>query len=103
MPGNHVAVNNRRPLGRHGRTDVICEAASLLMEQFDLDVAQAVAQLVKVSKQQNDSIEAAARLCVVADLGGQRQPGAPEPARDQPHHPRMGAQWIGYGVRPAIA
>jgi hypothetical protein len=73
------------------------------MEQFELDAAQAVAQLVKVSKQQNDSMEAAARLCVSAGLRGDRQPGAPEPARYQPDHRWMHAQRVGYRVGAAVA
>ena len=59
------------------------------MARFDLDAGQAVAQLVKVSKRQNDSIEAAARMCVDAELRGQRDPRALEPVGDQPDHRRM--------------
>jgi hypothetical protein len=44
---------------------------------------------VKVSKRQNDSIEAAARMCVDAESRGQRYPGALESVGDQPHHRRM--------------
>jgi hypothetical protein len=69
----------------------------------ELDTAQPVVQLVKVSKQQNDSIEAAARLCVSAELRGDRQPGAPEPACYQPDHRWMRAQRGGYGVGTAVA
>ena len=67
----------------------------------ELDTAQPVVQLVKVSKQQNDSIEAAVRAA--ADLRDDRQPGAPEPACYQPGHRRMRAQRIGYGVGTAVA
>ena len=73
------------------------------MRTDELDTAQPVVQLVKVSKQQNDSIEAAARLCVSAGLRGDRQPGAPEPARYQPDHRRMRAQRVGYSVGTAVA
>jgi hypothetical protein len=52
---------------RYGRSDVIHDATSLLMERFALDAGQAVAQLVKVSKRHNDSIESAARMFVDAD------------------------------------
>ena len=74
---------------RYGRADVIHDATSLLMDRFHLDAGQAVAQLVKVSKRQNDSIEAAARFCISATLGGQRYPRTPEPVGDQPDHRRM--------------
>ena len=72
------------------------------MRTDELDTAQPVVQLVKVSQQQNDSIEAAARLCVSAELRGDRQPGAPEPACYQPGHRRMRAQRIGYSIGPAV-
>jgi hypothetical protein len=42
------------------------------MERFGLDAGQAVAQLVKVSKRHSESIEAAARMCVDAQLRGDR-------------------------------
>ena len=74
---------------RYGRADVIHDATSLLMARFDLDAGQAVAQLVLVSKRQNDSIEAAARMCVDAELRGQRYPRALEPVGNQPDHRRM--------------
>ena len=74
---------------RYRRADVIHDATSLLMDHFDLDAGQAVAQLVKVSKRENDSIEAAARLCVDAELRGQRYPRTLEPVGDQPNHRRM--------------
>ncbi len=73
----------------YGRADVIHDATSLLMNEFDLDAGQAVAQLVKVSKRHSESIEGAARMCVAAGLRGDRYPGAPEPVGDQPHHGRM--------------
>lgn len=66
-------------------------ATSLFMEHFDLDAGQAVAQLVKVSKRQSDSIETAARMCVAANLSGDRYPGPLEPVGDQPRHRRMAA------------
>ena len=59
------------------------------MEHFDLDAGQAVAQLVKVSKRENDSIEAAARMCVDAELHGKRYPRALEPVGDKPDRRRM--------------
>jgi ANTAR domain len=68
---------------------VIHDATALLMDRFDLDAGQAVAQLVRVSKRQNDSIEAAARMCVDAELCGQPYPRAPEPVGDEPNHRRM--------------
>ena len=74
---------------RYGRADVIHDATSLLMDRFDLDAGQAVAQLVKVSKRENDSIEAAARMCVDAELRGQRYPRALESVGDQANHRRM--------------
>ncbi|OBA84886.1 hypothetical protein A5662_04670 [Mycobacteriaceae bacterium 1482268.1] len=55
---------------RYGRTEVIHDATSLLMDEFDLDAGQAVAQLVKVAKRHCESIEAAARMCVAASLRG---------------------------------
>ncbi len=91
MSQNCIAVKHRRPARRYGRADVIYDATSLLMQQFNLDAAQAVAKLVKVSKRQNDSIEAAARMCVAANLGGDRLPGALEPVRNQPDHRRVAA------------
>jgi ANTAR domain len=98
-----VAGPYRRTLRRYGRADAIYDATSLLMEQFGLDAGQAVARLVRVSKQQNDSIEAAARMCLAADLRRQRQAGAPEAVGDQPHHRRMRAEWIGHRVGAAVA
>jgi hypothetical protein len=73
------------------------------MELFDLDVAQAVAQLVKVSKQQNDSMEAAAHWCVTASLGADRRPGAPEPAGDKANQRRVSTEWVSHGIRAAVA
>jgi hypothetical protein len=61
------------------------------MARFDLDAGQAVAELVKVSKRHSDSIEAAARMCVDAELRGQRYPGALEPIGSQHHHRKMAA------------
>lgn len=49
---------------RAARTDAINEAKNLLMSRFSIDVAQAFALLVKLAKQQNDSIEAVARELV---------------------------------------
>ena len=91
MPQHCIAAKARRSARRYGRADVIYDATSLLMAQFDLDAAQAVAQLVKVSKRQNDSIEAAARLCVAAGLRGNRYPRALEAVGDQPRHSRVAA------------
>ena len=72
MSQNCITASRRRPHRRYGRSDVIHDATSLLMARFDLDAGQAVAQLVKVSKRNSDSIEAAARLCVDAELRGGR-------------------------------
>ena len=91
MSQNCIAEIRRRSAHRYGRADVIYDATSLLMDRFDLDAGQAVAQLVKVSKRHSDSIEAAARMCVDAELRGQRYPGALEPAGDQAHHRRVAA------------
>jgi hypothetical protein len=74
---------------RYGRADVIHDATSLLMARFDIDAGQAVAQLVLVSKRENDSIEAAARMCVDAELSGQRYSRAFAPVGNQPDHRRM--------------
>ena len=89
MSQNCIAAKRRRPVRRYGRADVIHDATSLLMERFDLDAGQAVARLVSVSKHHCDSIEAAARMCVYAELRGQRYPRALEAVGDQPHHRRM--------------
>jgi hypothetical protein len=59
------------------------------MDRFDLDAGQAVARLVRVSKRQNDSIEAAARMCVDAQLRAKPYPRALEPVGDEPNHRRM--------------
>jgi hypothetical protein len=69
MSQNCIA-RRRRPVRRYGRADVIHDATSLLMDEFDLDAGQAVAQLVKVAKRHCESIEAAARMCVAASRGG---------------------------------
>ena len=103
MSEHCVAGKYRRPFRRYGRADAIHDATSLLMERFNLDGAQAVAQLVKVSKQQNDSIEAAAHLCVAASLRGDGHPGAPESAGDQADQRRVGTEWVSHGVRAAVA
>jgi hypothetical protein len=103
MSQDLIAAKRRRPFRRYGRADVIHDATSLLMERFDLDAAQAVAQLVKVSKRQNDSIEAAARMCVAAGSSGDRYPRPLEPIGDQPHHRRVHAERIGDQVRAAVA
>lgn len=103
MPPNRVADRPRRHSRRYGRADVIHDATTLLMEQFDLDAGQAVALLVKVAKQQTDSIEAVARRCIAASLDGERYVGAPEPVRDEPHHRGMRAEWIRHRVGPAVA
>jgi hypothetical protein len=87
---------------RYGRSEVIHDAATLLMKQFDLDAAQAVAVLVKVSKQQNDSIEAAARLCI-GDSGGQGYAGASEPVRDKTRHRRVPTERFGHRISSAVA
>lgn len=52
---------------RSPRSTVINQAETLLMRDFDMDGAQAYALLVKLAKQQNDSIEAVARQVVAAD------------------------------------
>ncbi|BCI51014.1 transcriptional regulator [Mycolicibacterium litorale] len=52
-----------RPV-RSSRSDVIAAAKTLLMRRFSIDVAQAFALLVKLAKQENDSIEAVARTLV---------------------------------------
>jgi hypothetical protein len=70
---------------------MIYDATSLLMERFDLDAGQAVAQLVRVAKRRSDSIEAVARMYLVINSSGDRYPGAPEPVGDQPHHRRVAA------------
>lgn len=51
------------------RTDVIDQAKDLLMRRFSIDVAQAFAVLVKLAKQQNDSVEAVAREVVNGRIG----------------------------------
>lgn len=86
MSQNCIAPRRRRP---YRRADVIHDATTLLMERFDIDAGQAVARLVKVSKRQNDSIEAAARTCIEAELRGFRYPRALEAVGDQPDHRRM--------------
>jgi len=91
MSQNCIAAKHRRPVRRYGRADVIYDATSLLMERFDLDAGQAVAQLVKVSKRQNDSIEAAARACVAATLSGERYAREIEPDDDHARHRRLAA------------
>ena len=58
------AEPGRRKSVRSARTDAINEAKNLLMRRFSIDVAQAFALLVKLAKQQNDSIEAVARELV---------------------------------------
>ena len=103
MSDHCVAGPSRRTLRRYGRADAIHDATSLLMEQFDLDAGQAIARLVRVAKQQNDSIEAVARTCVAAGLRRQRHAGTPEPVGDQPHHRWMRAERIGYPVGTAVA
>lgn len=103
MSEYRVAGPLRRTLRRYGRTEAIHAATTLLTEQYGLDAAQAVAQLVRVSKQQNDSIEAAARMCVSAGLRGQRHPGAAKAAGDQPDHGWMRAERVGYRVGSAVA
>ncbi|MDY6871776.1 MAG: GAF and ANTAR domain-containing protein [Actinomycetota bacterium] len=62
-----TAVHRTRSHGRSPRSTVINQAKTLLMRDFDVDVAQAYALLVKLAKQQNDSIEAVARQVVAAD------------------------------------
>lgn len=86
MSHNCIAPRRGR---RYGRADVIHDATTLLMARFDIDAGQAVAQLVKVSKRQNDSIEAAARTCIDAELHGLRYQRAPESVGDQADHRRM--------------
>lgn len=46
------------------RTDAINQAKTLLMHRFGIDVAQSYAVLVKLAKQQSESIEAVARQLV---------------------------------------
>jgi hypothetical protein len=72
MYHNRIAARRRRFERGYGRTDVIHDATSLLMARFDIDAGQAVAHLVKVSKRHSESIEAAARMCVDAELRGGR-------------------------------
>ena len=72
MYHNRIAARHGRFERRYGRTDVIHDATTLLMARFDIDAGQAVAHLVKVSKRHSDSIEAAARMCVDAELRGDR-------------------------------
>jgi len=72
MYHNRIAARYGRFGRRYGRTDVIHDATTLLMDRFDLDAGQAVAHLVKVSKRHCDSIEAAAHMCVDAELRGDR-------------------------------
>jgi hypothetical protein len=91
MSQNGIAVKHRRFARRYGRTEVICDATSLLMDHFDLDPAQALAQLVKVSKRHSESIEAAARLCIAAELRGDGYSGTSEPVGEQPGHRRVAA------------
>ncbi len=55
---------------RYGRAEVIHDATSLLMAEFDLDAGQAVARLVKVAKRHCESLEAAALMCVEASMRG---------------------------------
>uniref|UniRef100_A0A5Q5CAA5 Response regulator receiver and ANTAR domain protein n=1 Tax=Mycobacterium sp. (strain JLS) TaxID=164757 RepID=A0A5Q5CAA5_MYCSJ len=62
-----TAAYRTRSHGRSPRSTVINQAKTLLMRDFDVDVAQAYALLVKLAKQQNDSIEAVARQVVAAD------------------------------------
>src|ERR1700754_1988208 len=105
MSQNCIAAKQRRHGRRYGRADVIYDATSLLMEQFDLDAGQAVAQLVKVSKRHSDSIEAAARMCVAARLrGDRRDPGSVEPvgyrARPRRVAGQRGRRWVTRGARP---
>ena len=89
---------------RYGLADSPSRAcAGMGMRTDELDTAQPVVQLVRYPKQQNDSIEAAARPCAAADLRGDRQSGAPEPVCYQPGHRRMRAQRIGYSVGTAVA
>lgn len=52
------------------RADLIHDATTLLMDEYNLDAGQAVAQLVKVAKRHCESIEAAARMCVEARRRG---------------------------------
>jgi hypothetical protein len=70
MYHNRIAARHGCFDRRYGRTDVIHDATTLLMARFDLDAGQAVAHLVEVSKRLSDSIEAAARMCVDAELRG---------------------------------
>lgn len=61
-----TAGRGRRRSARSARTDAINEAKNLLMRRFGIDVAQAFALLVKLAKQQGDSIETVARELVSA-------------------------------------
>lgn len=62
-----TAAHRTRSHGRSPRSTVINQAKTLLIRDFDVDVAQAYALLVKLAKQRNDSIEAVARQVVAAD------------------------------------
>jgi GAF domain-containing protein len=69
---SHVAeamttAQRPRSHGRSPRSAIINQAKTMLMRDFDVDVAQAYALLVKMAKQQNDSIEAVARQVVATD------------------------------------
>ena len=71
-----------------------------MLRTFRLDAGQAVAQLVKVSKRHSEFIEAASRICVEASYAA-AEPGAAEPARDQPHQAGCAAQRFGHHVGAA--
>jgi AmiR/NasT family two-component response regulator len=76
MYHNRIAAGHGRFERRYRRTDVIHDATSLLMARFGLDAGQAVAHLVRLSKQHSESIEAAAHMCVDAELRGVPQRAA---------------------------
>lgn len=66
------AAHGRRHPVRSARSRVITEAKAMIMGQSGVDVAQAFAILVKIAKQQNESIESVARQVVARNgLTGQ--------------------------------
>ena len=66
-----------------------------------IDVAEAFALLVKLAKQQNDSIETVAREGVGRKLGRDRDSGPAEPAGDKPYESRVSAQRVSDDVGAA--
>ncbi|KUI37394.1 response regulator receiver protein [Mycobacterium sp. IS-1496] len=62
-----TAAHRPRAHGRSPRSTVINQAKTLLMRDFEVDVAQSFALMVKLAKQQHVSIEAVARALVSGD------------------------------------